>query len=318
MFGVQTSFGDTFGHRSLTAHVFSDAGQGCVFDCKFCSERRSVTGSPAPIKNSARRLFRQFESAVQVIREDTPLYQASAFVEDSTLLAGSKPELHHLVNLLGKAQLDLVFGGQFTLPQILNRAEILRELKAVGLNYLFTGLETLDPRLIGGMNKDTKPKDSWLGRAEKVFDLLSSLGITCGVALLFGLGESRQSRVELFRHLELWRRHYGFPNPISMNWAVQHPLNGFDGGTGYTYHEWGTPPGPYLEAFQAFGEASLNYPLAGQQPPTLEEVQEVTGMYFALCKSYISDERPAVHAPLLLPPSYALRWNEVRATMTES
>ena len=129
MFGVQTSFGETLDNR-LTAHVFSDGGRGCVYDCEFCSERCSVTGPPAQMKTSAGRLFRQ----------------------------------------------------------------------------------------------------------------------------------------------------------LSMNWGVQHPLCGLDGGMGYTYHQWGTPAGPFLDAFQAFGEASVNYPLAGQPPPTLEEVEEVREMYNQLCE----------------------------------
>ena len=42
MFGVGSSF-KVFDGR-LTAHIFSDTGSGCVYDCEFCSERRSVTG----------------------------------------------------------------------------------------------------------------------------------------------------------------------------------------------------------------------------------------------------------------------------------
>ena len=40
IFGIHSSF-NTFGER-MTAHVFSDIGCGCVFDCNFCSESRSV------------------------------------------------------------------------------------------------------------------------------------------------------------------------------------------------------------------------------------------------------------------------------------
>lgn len=42
VFGIHSSF-DTFKGR-MTAHIFSDVSCGCVFDCNFCSERRSVAG----------------------------------------------------------------------------------------------------------------------------------------------------------------------------------------------------------------------------------------------------------------------------------
>ena len=60
-----------------------------------------------------------------------------------------------------------------------------------------------------------------------------------------------------------------------MNWAVQHPLGGDDGGTGYSYTRWAIPQGPFLEAFRDFGEASVLYPLAGQPAPVWAEVLEI-------------------------------------------
>jgi hypothetical protein len=67
----------------------------------------------------------------------------------------------------------------------------------------------------------------------------------------------------------------GAPNVVSMNWAVQHPLAGRDGGAGYTYTDWAIPAGPFLAAFRDFGEASVRYPLLGCRPPELAEVEEV-------------------------------------------
>jgi len=290
IFGVQTSF-NVFKGR-LTAHAFSDMGNGCAYDCAFCSERLSITGPLAQSETSADRLFGQLRSAVRVIAEDTPMFKASAFIEDSTLLAGSNTSLYRFIDLLSKADLDIRFGGQFTIDQILNKTEVLRHLKEVGLDYLFIGLETEDPDSVGGMSKNTKvKKESWIGRAEKCFENLAKLGITCGVALLFGLGETRESRIRLFNQLDEWRVSYGFPNPISLNWAVQHPLRGDDGGMGYTYHQWGTPPGAYLEAFLNFGEASLYYPLAGRASPTLEEVLDVQHAYKQYCAAMCDESR---------------------------
>jgi hypothetical protein len=133
------------------------------------------------------------------------------------------------------------------------------------------------------MSKDVRRREqSWEERIERTLELLSSNGIGCGAALLFGLGESPALRRKLFRHLERWRERYGAPNPISLNWAVQHPLKGNDGGSGYRYDEWGIPPGPMLDVLQHFGEASIRYPIVGQHPPVLEEVHEIVEMVDAL------------------------------------
>jgi len=277
-FGIRSSF-DVFVGR-LTAHVFSDMGCGCVFDCNFCSERRSVTGPPSQLGTSAIRLFRQLQCAVKVVAEDSPRYQASAFIEDSTILAGSTVALRQLTELLYEAKLDIRFGGQLTIDQINSRIEILRDLKSVGLDYLFIGIETFDPEAIGGMSKDVHSgKQPWSDRVERVINLLASLNIKCGSAILFGLGESHQNRLLLLQKLEKWLDRYGAPNPISINWAVQHPLRGDDGGTGYDYTNWSLPTDEWLEAFSDFGEASVLYPIAGQKPPVLSEVQELAELY---------------------------------------
>jgi len=289
MFGVRNSF-DVFKGR-LTAHVFSDTGPGCPFDCSFCSERRSVTGTPAQINSAAQRLYRQFEATTQVISVDSHGFGASAFVEDSVLLAGSTREFRNLIDLLSKKPLDLEFGAQLTIDQILAKKDLLSELSHVGLKYLFIGIETLDPSSIGGMSKDTQAK-AWSDRIELAFQVLAERGINCGAALLFGLGEIVHHRTKLFEYLGRWRKMYGFPNPISMNWGVQHPLKGQDGGMNYDYRHWGVPVGDYLEAFHNFGEASVLYPLSGQKPPVLEEVWEVERMYARL-----NAESPGMPAP---------------------
>lgn len=278
MFGVNSSF-NVFPGR-LTAHVFSDTSNGCVYDCEFCSERRSVTGPLIQIETSANRLFRQMRSTVSVVKEDNPSFKASAFIEDSTILGGSNFALNKLVNLLSEDGLDIRFGGQFTIDQLSSRIETIKRLKEVGLDYLFIGMETLDPQSIGGMNKDVRSgKETWLERTKKMIEMLASLKIQCGVSLLFGLGESHDSRIRLLSQIRQWRRIYERPDPIALNWAVQHPLRGNDGKTGYRYLEWGLPSRLWLEAFRDFGEASVSYPLAGQKPPIIEEIQEIADFY---------------------------------------
>lgn len=274
MFGVG-SFFNVFDGKP-TAHIFSDMGSGCVHDCEFCSERRSVTGPIIQPESSVERLFRQMKSATATINEDHPGLRASAFIEDSTILGGSCSSLNQLARFLSSSELDLRFGGQLTIDQILSRGEVLKGLKEVGLDYIFTGVETLNPESVGGISKDIRKKnDSWLVRTEKAINLLSSMGIQCGSSLLFGLGESHDSRVKLLHQIEDWQKTYSAPKPIAINWAVQHPLHGDDGGTGYRYDSWGIPQGEWAVAFDIFGEASVLYPLAGQKRPLLEEVQEI-------------------------------------------
>jgi B12-binding domain/radical SAM domain protein len=274
LFGVGAKF-PVFRGR-LTSHVFSDSGSGCAYDCHFCSERNSVTGPLVSLNGSAGRLLNHFLSVVRVVEEDSPSHKASAFVEDSTLLAGSKRELERLISVLGKAGLDLRFGAQFTVDQILTRIDLLRDLKQVGLDYLFIGIETPSPGMVGGLSKDIcRSKGAWLERTETVLATLASLGIECGAGLLFGLGETHAARVAFLQLLARLQRTYGRPCPVSLNWAVQHPLRGNDGGTAYRYNEWAFEGEAWLDAFRDFGEASAFYPIAGRKPPVLAEVQDV-------------------------------------------
>lgn len=285
IFGIHSSF-DVFKGR-MTAHVFSDISCGCVFDCDFCSERRSVTGPIAQLDTSSRRLFRQLQSVAMVVSEDYPGKKASAFIEDSTMLVGSTNSLNQFIKLLNDTKVDIRFGAQFTIDQIFNRVEILRKLKKVGLEYLFIGIETFNPNKIGGMSKDTQKIDGeWINRAEKAISLLGDLKIKCGAAILFGLGEDHQDRINLFEKIADWRTKYKAPSPISINWAVQHPLRGNDGGMNYSYLDWGIPSDEWLNIFADFGEASVLYPIVGQKSPIYEEVEDVIKLY----KKLVSNE----------------------------
>ncbi|MBR0764488.1 B12-binding domain/radical SAM domain-containing protein [Bradyrhizobium japonicum] len=274
VFGIQSSF-ENFAGR-LTAHVYSDVTNGCVYDCHFCSERRSNTFGSIKEGDPVQNLVRQMSAAVRVVAEDSLHKKASAFVEDSTLLAGSKVHLRALIRDLEQRNMDIRFGGQLTVDQILARADILKDLHAVGLDYLFIGVETPDPTSLGGMSKDTRSgHESWLVRIERVLEILAALKIGCGGAVLFGLGETHQARSALLAQLEAWRARYGAPHPISLNWAVQHPLKGRDDGANYKYSDWALQSEEWADAFADFGEASTIYPLRGRQPPVLSEVKEI-------------------------------------------
>lgn len=278
LFGVRTFF-DVF-DGNPTAHVYSDCGGGCMFGCPFCSESSHVNGPLLQLDTAADRLFRQLVSASTVIRKAYPEKTPSAFVEDSIFLASQEHAIQRFVRVAESLDKQIRFGGQLTVDCTNELQAYLKPLRERGLEYVFVGLETSSPTDVGGFSKDRQSSEgTWLERACKAFSLLSENRINVGVSLLFGLGESRENREFLFQRLLSWRQAYGFPCAVSMNWAVQHPLKGRDGGANYRYLDWGVDPGPMNDALQDFGEASVRYPIAGVHPPTLEEVNEVRSMY---------------------------------------
>jgi B12-binding domain/radical SAM domain protein len=295
MFGISASF-DIFDGRP-TAHVFSDLSQGCIYDCSFCSERRSIVGPLKQIKTGAQRLFNQFKAADEVVKQDYGKeYKASAFIEDSTILAGSKSLLKEFNKLMRESELDVRFGGQFTVDQIADRIGVIKEMTEIGLEYLFIGIETFDPNVAAGMSKNTKIRhESWVVRSERALLKVHELGIKTATALVFGLGESHENRLALINVLGIWREQYGFPQIVSLNWGVQHPLQGDDGGDRYKYIEWGIPAGPFVEAFENYGEASILYPVSGVDQPILEEVLEINRAIKEMLK--IEVEQPCVKKP---------------------
>lgn len=147
LFGVRARF-EGFGGRP-TAHVFSDVGGTCAYDCDFCSERRAA-GPLRDLENSADRLFDQMACAARVIREDYPGAGASAFVEDSTLLTFVPRLVERFAARMAAARLDIGFGGQLTIDQGLSRPHLLPPLREAGLEYLFVGVETFSPTEVGG------------------------------------------------------------------------------------------------------------------------------------------------------------------------
>ncbi|WP_205703022.1 B12-binding domain/radical SAM domain-containing protein [Paraburkholderia kururiensis] len=301
VFGLSSSF-DVFDGR-LTAHVSSDMGRGCIYSCAFCSESSAVTGSPRDLRNSADRLFRQLSDTVTVVREDHPLLQASAFVEDSVMLGGSAGQLERLAHRLECAPLDIHWGAQLTIDLIIARKQELLRLRRSGLRYLFVGIETLIPAEIGGMSKDTRSRRRWLDRIEDALSFLRDADIKCGCAVLFGLGESPENRRALLDELVRMRSIYGGPHPISFNWAVQHPLRGSDDSKGYDYLDWPTPKGELLELFRHFGEASARYPLHDVGTPRIDEVREVV----TRMKHFAHDPRTSVWPSYESNPSETLQ-----------
>lgn len=255
-----------------TAHVYSDISRGCMYDCFFCTEKRSVNGQPR-LQGAAVRLARQF-AAVRAAGK-AAADRVSAFVEDSILLMGNVRELRLL-----RQSLDLYppisFGGQTTVPLFL-RKDVRQELIALkhhGLCYLYAGMETADEGVAVTMSKNIGNGGDWLSRSKEVVRLATEAGLKYGIATMFGLGESQATRVRQLEEILRWQRTYnGNPRCVSLNWATQHPL--LNVGTS-DYVEWGTPGDsellPYFQTL--FGEASEKY-LVHPKKPTVAELEEL-------------------------------------------
>lgn len=255
--------------KEMTAHVYSDLGKGCVFNCFFCSEGSGINGKISQTGNPAARLYNQlYDASVQG-------NSVSAFVEDSILLSGNPKYLNDLSELLEENPLAITFGGQFTVDNLLN-SEIQKSIVRLsknGLTYIYTGIETADEKIASEFSKSTQ-KGSWVERNTRAIQFLAKNDIKCGVSILWGLGENQSERFAQLDTIEKWQSTYHIPSVISMNWATQHPLfnkSSFD------YIDWGTDKNsPYIQSFiRLFGEASEKYILSNVSLPSMEELSEL-------------------------------------------
>ena len=274
VFGVDSRF--PIFQTDHTAHVYSDSGRGCVRDCGFCSERRSVSGPIQQSSTSAERLFRQL-CAVKEIGEENNC-SMSAFVEDSILLTGSPEQLAHLADLMEKSNFYMKFGGQLTIADLTNprvQREIIR-LQKYGLCYLYTGMETINPEAAVALSKNRSKEIPWLDQNEKALAFIRETSISFGVSVLFGLGESHAERMLHLDTLALWKEKYGNPQVVSLNWATEHPL--FNKSQ-HDFVDWGTDKDdPRLGVMQeVFGEASARY--CFQPLPSLERLREIADRF---------------------------------------
>ena len=275
LFGVSTRF-PVF-HKDYTAHVYSDIGKGCMYDCFFCSERRTVNGTVGHHKNPELRLYNQ-------LKEVTDIHTSvSAFIEDSILLMGIPKNLNNLANLLEKDPLDISFGGQLTIDNLLDekvQAGILR-LKAMGLSYVFTGIETSNEEIAQTMSKNNHKKGNWMDKNKNALKFMLDIGLNVGVSVLWGLGEDHSTRIEQLKFLSKIQKKYPKLNCVSLNWATQHPL--FNQSV-HSFVEWGTDKNSeYLSYFiELFGEASEKYILDGIELPNIDELSELKSLFESL------------------------------------
>lgn len=277
VFGIDACF--PIFETDFTAHVYSDSGRGCVRDCDFCSERRSIAGPVQKPGGAADRLFHQL-CTVKEISEECGC-SMSAFVEDSILLMGSPQQLSRLADLMEKSGFYMKFGGQFTIPDLINpqiQKQIIR-LKQHGLCYIYAGMETINPAASITLSKNRSKEIPWIDQNEKAIGFISDAGLRFGVSILFGLGESRDERMLHLNTLATWKKKYLNPQVVSLNWATEHPL--FNKSQ-HDFVEWGTDrDDPRLGLMQGiFGEASAKY--CFHSLPELSELNQIKELFKTL------------------------------------
>ena len=270
----------------ITMHTMSYLSPGCIYNCHYCSEGCKINGGARQRETAPRRLHRNLMDVESVGRAKYNSRRISAFVEDSILLGGCNDLLIKFADLLSEHPINVVWGCQFTIDKLLDddTQHVVCRLSTLGLKYIFVGLETGDESIAISLSK-SKPNSSlsWMERNENVIKFLRGLGISYGVSLLFGLGETHASRMNLMATIGTWKSKYSLPNVISMNLAVQHPLQKYDL---YDYVNWGTPANSdYLSIFTTiFGEASEKYPLPNVGLPSIQDLEELHDSYVSLSR----------------------------------
>lgn len=278
LFNISAKF-DIFNDCDLTAHTMSYLSKGCVHNCFYCSESCRINGPLCQVQTAPNRLYNNLKSIERVGKERYNSDNMSAFVEDSIILSGSPILLKKFSDLLENNPINIRFGGQFTIDTLLdprNQIQIER-LSKQGFEYIFVGLETNNEEIAESMSKN-RNKVNWIEKNEAAIKFIKSLGMKYGVSVLFGLGENQQDRIKLMETIRDWKKKYGLPNCLSMNLAVQHPLQNNEI---YDYIKWGTSlDSKYLPEFtELFGEASVEYKLPGVTLPTVKELQEIKKIY---------------------------------------
>ena len=265
----------------LTAHAMSYLSPGCVYDCSYCSERCSINGKMRQKDTAPMRLHNEFKVISSVGKSMNKVSRMSAFVEDSILLGGIPELLNTFSVLLDAEPIDLKWGCQLTTDKLMDKniQDVVKKLSTQGLSYLFVGIETGDEAIASSLSKSNSSNThNWMQKNESVIKFVSDLQIAYGVSLLFGLGETHESRIHLMNTIIDWNRKYSSPNVISMNFAVQHPLRKFET---YDYVEWGTASdSEYLKLFTLiFGEASEKYGIPNVALPSVTEFGELYAIY---------------------------------------
>jgi B12-binding domain/radical SAM domain protein len=273
MFPIRNKF-NVF-DANLTAHAFSDISKGCIFDCFYCSEKRSINGKldRDNVKQAPYRLAKNLKSIQNVGISRYGYSNMSAFIEDSIILSGNSKSLANFEKALEMEKVNLEFGGQFTVDTLLKNKDQIKNLKKYGFKYVFFGIETNNDEIAAKMSKNINTKIVWMDKNEEVISFLCENNILCGVSLLFGLGETQDDRLSLLLTIRDWMQKYKNLCVVSLNWAVKHPLQ-LEDSQSFDYIEWGTPKNSeYLGIFtELFGEASEKYCMSGVSLPPVDEL----------------------------------------------
>jgi len=177
------NFTEIFGIKK-TAQMMTQIG--CPYCCVFCGES---TKGPFVRKRSLTSIKRELKI---LMREG---YRAIYF-DDSTFTYDKKRALQIISLIKNFHKKYGVIWGFNTRVDCLDE-EILIKMKESGVAYMFTGVESLAPEVVVGMNKVIpglnknyppliKTPQDYVERAKKVYKIMNNLGIIKSCFLIFG------------------------------------------------------------------------------------------------------------------------------------
>ena len=134
------------------------------------------------------------------------------------------------------------------------------------------------------IEKNSSKKISWREKVASSMSSLNSIGLKCGVYVLWGLGESQVDRMNQLIDLKHCNKVCNNPVAVGLNWAVVHPLKNKNT---QTYLDWGTSSDSKYISYlpELFGESSENYCFPNVTLPSLEEMDVLKKMYKDLLNS---------------------------------
>ncbi len=281
LFGLQSRFA-VFDHV-LTGHAYSDMGLGCHNNCFFCSEGSGINGKLRTSVEAVERLCQHLED-IWIAGGEGKKGPVAASIEDSILLGGDVRLIESFLEKShDRAWRQMRIGCQMTVNDIetLHRRGLLKELAAIGCDYVAFGMETVNEGVASRMSK-YKRRGLWTEQNRKAVWFLSDAKLRAGVYVLWGLGETQIEREHQLEQLDRWREDYsGQPCAVGLNWATLHPWAMPSNAKRPDFLQWGTDPrSAQLKLMvEMFGEASEMYPFRTGEVPTIQELKRLKRLF---------------------------------------
>ena len=195
-----------------TAHIMT--ANACPYHCYYCSESTQVAGRAIrfidePVKASLDRVMEYVGCGAEAMFFDDSIFcggNTRLMLEVCAALAQARqvrPESRWLKDDADWQRFtDLEWGAQLTvefLTSLQSREkalELLRTMRAAGCTYLYFGIESMSPAIMGKIHKNLRRADSpvWSDKVHAALSAVKEVGIRAGASVLFGLeGETRNT-----------------------------------------------------------------------------------------------------------------------------